>query len=110
MNLAVVGNYANDVGNWRDVQVREVGMTPEHAPSPGPASGGQGMSRLNPAALSVADAARVLSRLGGKTVTEAMLRADIDAGAPANADGSINLVHYAAWLVKELTWGAAGGD
>ncbi len=104
MNLAVVGNYANDVGNWRDMQVREVGMTPEHAPSPGPA---QGMSRLNPAALPVADAARVLSRLGGKAVTEAMLRADIDAGAPANADGSINLVHYTAWLVKELS---AGGD
>jgi hypothetical protein len=31
-----------------------------------------------------------------------MLRADIDAGAPANADGTINLVHYAAWLVKEM--------
>ncbi len=79
-------------------------MTPEHAPSSATA---QGMSRLNPAALPVADAARVLTRLGGKPVTEAMLRADIDAGAPTNADGSINLVHYAAWLVKEM---AAGGD
>jgi len=65
------------------------------------------MSRLNPSALARADAARVLTRLGGKAVTEAMLRADIDAGAPTNADGSINLVHYAAWLVKEM---AAGGD
>jgi hypothetical protein len=65
------------------------------------------MSRLNPAALALADAARVLSRLGGKPVTEAMLTADIDAGAPTNADGSVNLVHYAAWLVKEM---AAGGD
>ncbi|MGQ0627202.1 MAG: hypothetical protein ACT4PL_03775 [Phycisphaerales bacterium] len=82
-------------------------MTPEHAPSSGPSPGGQGMSRLNPAALLVADAARVLTRLGGKPVTEAMLSADIDAGAPVNADGSINLVHYAAWLVKEMS---AGGD
>ena len=85
-------------------------MTPEHAPSPaphGPHAASQGMSRLNPAALAMADAARVLSRLGGKSVTEAMLRADIDAGAPTNADGSINLVHYAAWLVKEM---ATGGD
>ena len=79
-------------------------MTPEHAPSSGPV---QGMSRLNPAALDVADAARVLTRLGGKPVTEAMLRADIDAGAPTNADGTLNLVHYAAWLVKEMS---AGGD
>ncbi|QOJ01216.1 MAG: hypothetical protein HRU70_12230 [Phycisphaeraceae bacterium] len=65
------------------------------------------MSRLNPAAMPVADAARVLTRLGGKPVTEAMIRADIDEGAPVNADGSVNLVHYAAWLVKEMS---AGGD
>ncbi|QOJ16278.1 MAG: hypothetical protein HRU76_01110 [Phycisphaeraceae bacterium] len=68
------------------------------------------MSRLNPAALPVADAARVLTRLGGKPVTEAMLRADIDAGAPTNAGGTLNLVHYAAWLVKEMSVGGAGGD
>ena len=82
-------------------------MTPEHAPSPEHA---QGMSRLNPAALGVADAARVLSRIGGKPVTEEMLRADIDAGAPTNANGTINLVHYAAWLVKAMSLGGAGGD
>ena len=82
-------------------------MTPEHAPSSQPAGGGQGMSRLNPAAMPVADAARVLTRLGGKAVTDVMLRADIDAGAPVNADGTLNLVHYAAWLVKEMS---AGGD
>lgn len=76
----------------------------EQAPSPAASAGN---ARLNPAALPVADAARVLSRLGGKAVTEAMLRSDIDAGAPTNADGSINLVHYAAWLVKEMS---AGGD
>ncbi|GJQ30677.1 MAG: hypothetical protein HBSAPP03_25610 [Phycisphaerae bacterium] len=82
-------------------------MTPEHAPSSGPP---QGMSRLNPAALPVSDAARVLTRIGGvggKPVTEEMLRADIDAGAPTNVDGTLNLVHYAAWLVKEMS---ASGD
>ena len=79
-------------------------MTPEHAPSSGP---GQGRSRLSPAALGVADAARVLTRMGGKPVTEEMLRADIGVGAPTNANGTINLVHYAAWLVKEMS---AGGD
>jgi hypothetical protein len=71
------------------------------------------MSRLNPAALGVADAARVLTRIGGasgKPITEEMLRADIDAGAPTNANGTINLVHYAAWLVKEMSVGGAGGD
>ena len=60
---------------------------------------------LSPAALPVADAARVLSRAGGSPITENLLRADIEAGAPTNADGTINLVHYAAWLVKEAERG-----
>lgn len=67
--------------------------------------------RLNPAALPIPDAARVLSRAGGFVVSEEMLRADIDAGAPTNADGTVNLVHYAAWLVRESARGGASvGD
>lgn len=61
---------------------------------------------LNPNALSVANAARLLTKVGGERVTEEMIQADLAAGAPANADGTINLVHYAAWLVKEMS----GGD
>jgi len=80
----------------------EGGHMAQHAPN---ASPGGDPGRLNPAALSVADAARVLTRLGGGEVTEAMLRADINAGAPTSTDGSINLVHYAAWLVKEMARG-----
>ena len=61
---------------------------------------------LNPNALSIPDAARLLSKAGGSSVTEEMLRADLGAGAPENPDGTINLVHYAAWLVK----GMGSGD
>jgi hypothetical protein len=57
---------------------------------------------LNPNALALADAARLLARVGGQTVTIEMLQADVAAGAPTNADGTINLVHYAAWLLKEM--------
>jgi hypothetical protein len=56
----------------------------------------------NPNALSPADVARMLSRVGGQPVTMAMLEADIATGAPTNADGTLNLLHYAAWLVKEM--------
>jgi hypothetical protein len=56
---------------------------------------------LNPTALTVEDAARLLTRVGGQPVSVDLLRADLAAGAPANADGTINLVHYAAWLVRE---------
>ena len=75
----------------------------QHAPNGGaPEMTPTGGAKVNPSAMSVADAAHVLARLGGNEVTEAMLRADIDAGAPANRDGTLNLVHYAAWRVKEM--------
>ncbi len=61
-----------------------------------------GKPSLNPMSLTVADAARLLSRAGGHAVTVDMLQADLAVGAPANADGTINLVHYAAWLVREM--------
>ena len=59
-------------------------------------------SPLSPQALRLADLARILSALGPRPVTVEMLQADIDAGAPTNADGTLNLVQYVAWLVKEM--------
>jgi len=56
-------------------------------------------------ALSVADAAKALSAAAGRTISETAIRADIETGAPVNADGTINLVHYAAWLAKEIANG-----
>jgi len=47
---------------------------------------------VNPMALSVEEAAKMLG------IRPGWLHADIEAGAPTNADGTINLVHYAAWL------------
>jgi len=58
-------------------------------------------STLNPMALTVVDLARLLSKAGGQPVTVAMLQADLAAGAPSNPDGTINLVHYGAWLARE---------
>lgn len=61
-----------------------------------------GKPALNPTSLTVADAARLLARVGGQPVTAEMLQTDLADGAPANADGTINMVHYAAWLVREM--------
>jgi len=57
---------------------------------------------LSPTALTLEDAATLLTRIGGAAVTVEMLQADIDAGAPVNDDGTINLVHYAAWLLLQM--------
>lgn len=53
-------------------------------------------------ALTPAQVAKILAAAGNRRITEAMVRADIDAGAPTNGDGTVNLVHYAAWLVANM--------
>lgn len=57
--------------------------------------------RINPLALPIPDAARVLSKAGGRMIRADQIEADIAAGAPTNGDGTINLIAYAAWLARE---------
>ena len=61
--------------------------------------------RINPLALPIADAAKLLSKAGGRVIREDQIAADIAAGAPTNGDGTLNLITYAAWLAKEQTRG-----
>ncbi len=58
-------------------------------------------------AMSIADLARLLTAAGGQAISVAMIEADVESGAPTNADGTLNLVRFAAWLAKEM---AARGD
>ena len=60
---------------------------------------------LNPQALRLEDLARILTASGLRSVTVKMLNADLDDGAPQNADGTMNLVQYAAWLVRNVLQG-----
>lgn len=69
---------------------------------PEPNADGRQGPQLNPQALRLPDLARVLSASGGRSVTVQMLEADLEDGAPTNPDGTINLVNYAAWLVKGM--------
>ncbi len=61
--------------------------------------------RLDPQKLSPKDAARLLSKVGGKVVAESTIAADVANGAPTNGDGTLNLVAYAAWLIRQLADG-----
>ncbi len=63
-----------------------------------PTSGGK--NQLDPSSLSAEDLAKLLTKAGTEPITEDMIKEDIAEGAPTNADGRLNLVHYAAWLVK----------
>jgi len=59
--------------------------------------------KLNPMSLTVADTAKLLSKAGGKPVTEDEVKQAIEAGAPVDASGNINLLHLGAWLNSQLT-------
>lgn len=67
-----------------------------------PHRAGAAQPTVNPMALSVEEVSRLLSAAGGKRITAEQVQADLDAGAPVGPDGKINLVHYAAWLVREV--------
>lgn len=57
-------------------------------------------------AIPIADAARVLSSASGRDVTEAQVREVAERGELVRADGTISLLEYAAFLVRELAHGA----
>jgi hypothetical protein len=61
---------------------------------------------LNMNRMTVAEAAYALSRTGSGEVTEAMIRDAVEAGCPVSGDGTINVMHLAAWLNREMTRGA----
>ncbi len=52
-------------------------------------------------AISPPELAALLRAAARSDITEAMIRADIAAGAPVNRDGTLHLLHYLAWLLRE---------
>lgn len=42
----------------------------------------------------------LLKGAGSRLISAELLVADFEAGAPRNEDGTINLIEFAAWIVK----------
>ncbi|MBN8601237.1 MAG: hypothetical protein J0M26_09420 [Planctomycetes bacterium] len=57
---------------------------------------------IDPNRLTPEQAAKLLSAAAKIRVSVEQIREDLEAGAPRNPDGTINLMHYAAWMVKEM--------
>lgn len=57
---------------------------------------------MNPESLAVEDMAKVLTAASGGRwrISVEDLRRDIAAGAPVNADGTMHLLQYGAWLLR----------
>jgi hypothetical protein len=62
----------------------------------------EGAGQIDPTRLSVDQAAKLLSAAYRERIDAEKIRLDLDNGAPAGRDGTINLVNYAAWLAKEM--------
>ncbi|MCC5830152.1 MAG: hypothetical protein JJU36_11955 [Phycisphaeraceae bacterium] len=64
-------------------------------------------TKLQITAISVADAAKVLASAYGRRVTEDQVRAVAEAGGllRGQADDTINLLEYVAFLVREVAHG-----
>ena len=61
---------------------------------------------LDPNRLTPEQAAKLLSAAAKVRVPMEQIAADLEAGAPQTPDGTMNLVYYAAWLVKEMSRGS----
>lgn len=64
------------------------------------------MNNANPiklTAVSIPDLAKLLKHAGSTHASEDAIRADVENGAPVNQDGTMNIVHYSAWLIKEVS-------
>ena len=61
-------------------------------------------------ALPVIDVARFLSVAGGCDIGVKVIEEHLLDGAPVNEDGTVNLITYAAWLVKRRSAIDAGGE
>jgi len=59
-------------------------------------------SPADPTRLSAAQLASLLTAAAKSKVTPQMVRGDVAAGAPTNQDGTLHLVHYTAWLLREV--------
>ena len=59
-------------------------------------------NQLNPLALPPDTLAKLLQRSGSRRMSADELQRLIDAGLPLNGDGTINIIEYTAWLLKEV--------
>ena len=61
--------------------------------------------QVDPTKLSVEQLVKLLSAVYRERIDDAKVRQDLEAGAPTNSDGTINLAHYTAWQAREMSRG-----
>ena len=88
--------HAKAQGNSRQAQL-SLGMASARVRRVSAPSADLALTRLQPE-----QAVALLARAGARSMSLDRMRADQAAGAPANPDGTINLIAYGAWMLQEL--------
>ena len=57
---------------------------------------------LNLASLTQSDLQKLMKQAGSTKVKKPIIVEHVEKGAPTNADGTINLVEYGAWLINNI--------
>ena len=57
---------------------------------------------LNPLALAPETLIKLLQKSGCREMSEEDFQRLVDAGLPLNGDGTVNIIEYIAWLIKEV--------
>lgn len=57
------------------------------------------MNRISLIALTKEQLVDLLTKIGSASISMSALEMDIASGMPVNDDGTVNLIHYAAWLL-----------
>ena len=57
---------------------------------------------LNPLALAPETLIKLLQKSGCREMTDEDFQKLVDAGLPLNGDGTVNIIEYIAWLIKEV--------
>lgn len=62
----------------------------------------QSTKRINIVALTRSQLVELLIKVGSSSFNMQVLESHIARGSPLNGDGTINLIHYVAWLILEI--------
>lgn len=62
----------------------------------------QSAKRINIVALTRSQLVELLTKVGSSSFSMQVLESDIASGSPLNGDGTINLIHYVAWLILKI--------
>lgn len=62
-------------------------------------------NRVDPTALTVEQLSKLLTAAGARHADFETIRRHIASGAPVSAGEKVNLVHYMAWLMREVSHG-----